>query len=55
MIQCIKEKCKLRYIEDSERSLYDRLSEHIGYRRTNKEATGEHFNKECHTLGINRY
>ena len=26
-------------------------SEQIGYIRTNKEDTGEHFNKECHTLG----
>jgi hypothetical protein len=51
MIQCIKENCQLRYIGESERSLYDRLSEHIGYIRTNKEATGEHFNTEGHTLG----
>ena len=51
MIQCTKENCQLRYIGESERALYERLSEHIGYIRTNKEATGEHFNTEGHTLG----
>ena len=50
MIPCTTENCQLRYIGESECSLYDRLSEHIGYIRTNKEAPGKHFNKEGHTL-----
>ena len=34
------------------RQLRDRISEHVGYIRTNKvgEATGEHFNLKGHTL-----
>ena len=51
MIECIKENCKERYIGESERTLHDRISEHVRYLRTNKEATGEHFNKQGHTLG----
>ena len=36
---------------ERERSLYEILSEHIGYIRTNKETTVEHFKVQVHTLG----
>ena len=50
LIECSK--CKLRYIGESERELKDRISEHVGYIRTNKksEASGEHFNLPGHSL-----
>ena len=37
---------------ESERSLKDRISEHIGYVRTQKldKSTGQHFDKPGHTL-----
>ena len=52
LIECQKENCRLRYLGESERSLKNRISEHIGYIKTNKisEATGEHFNLPGHTL-----
>ena len=52
MIICKKETCKLKYIGESERSIKDRISEHITYIRTkNKsQATGEHFNLPGHSL-----
>ena len=52
LIQCTKERCNLKYIGESERELKDRISEHVGYIRTNKisEATGEHFNLKGHSL-----
>ena len=51
MIECNLPNCKQRYIGESERSLKDRISEHIGYVRTQKleKTTGEHFNKPGHT------
>ena len=52
LIECQKENCKLKYTGESERPLRNRISEHIGYIRTNKisEATGEHFNLPGHKL-----
>ena len=46
MIECNIDKCKQRYIGESERTLKDRISEHIGYIRTKKidKTTGQHFN-----------
>ena len=50
LIQC--EKCKNRYIGESERSLKERISEHKGYIKNNHQdkATGAHFNQKGHTL-----
>ena len=36
MIECNLETCKEKYIGESERTLKDRISEHIGYIRTKK-------------------
>ena len=50
MLKCTKERCKrkdkYRYIGESERTLKERHSEHIGYINTKKltEPAGEHFN-----------
>ena len=53
MIQCNLEKCKQKYLGESERTLHERMSEHVGYVRTKKIslATGEHCNKPGHSLG----
>ena len=50
MIRCMK--CHLNYIGESERTLKDRISEHVGYIRTKKQhqATGFHFNLPGHGL-----
>ena len=52
MIECNIENCKKRYIGESERTLKDRISEHIGYVRTNKHGTttGNHFNEAGHSV-----
>ena len=52
MIECNVTKCKQRYIGESERSLKDRISEHIGYARTKNadKTTGKHFNLPGHTV-----
>ena len=52
MIQCSKDNCQQKYIGESERSLKDRLSEHIGYIKTSKtdKTTGRHFNLPGHSL-----
>ena len=52
MIECNITNCKKRYIGESERTLKDRLSEHIGYVRTNKieKTTGNQFNLPGHTV-----
>ena len=52
MIECNVTKCKQRYIGESERSLKDRISEHIGYARTKNadKTTGRHFNLPGHTV-----
>ena len=51
MIECNIEHCKGRYIGETERSLKDRIAEHIGYIRTHRldKSTGAHFNKPGHT------
>ena len=52
MIECNIDKCKRCYIGESERTLKDRISEHIGYIRTKKidKTTGQHFNSPGHSL-----
>ena len=52
MISCQKENCLQNYIGESERTLKDRISEHIGYIRNRKynQATGHHFNLPGHSL-----
>ena len=52
MIECNITNCKKRYIGESEITLKDRLSEHIGYVRTKKieKTTGNHFNLPGHTV-----
>ena len=46
MIECTKERCKEKYVGETERTIRDRISEHIGYIRTKNasQATGHHFN-----------
>ena len=50
LINC--EKCKKRYIGESERSLKDRISEHKGYIKNKylDKATGSHFNERGHSI-----
>ena len=52
MIECNLPRCKQKYIGESERSLRDRISEHIGYVKTKKldKTTGAHFNLPGHSL-----
>ena len=52
MIICKKENCNLKYIGESERSIKDRVSQHISYIRTKNrtQATGENFNLPGHRL-----
>ena len=52
MIERNIDKCKQRYIGESERTLKDRISEHIGYIRTKKidKTTGQHFYSPGHSL-----
>ena len=52
IIECNKPKCKQRYIGETERTLHDRICEHVGYIRTQKyeTATGHHFNLPGHSL-----
>ena len=44
MIECNKQACKQRYIGETDRTLFDRICEHLGYIRTKKheKATGHH-------------
>ena len=57
MLVCTKENCIQKdkfqklYIGETERTLKDRISEHIGYINTKKytEAAGEHFNSQGHS------
>ena len=53
MIECDKERCRARYIGESERPLRKRFSEHKGYVNsiinTKATATGEHFNQPGHS------
>ena len=52
MIECNLPNCKNRYIWESNRTLKDRISGHVGYIRTKKteKSTGEHFNRPGHSL-----
>ena len=52
LIECNKETCKLRYIGETEKSLKDRLSNHIQKIKSiiPTTATGEHFNEIGHSL-----
>ena len=52
MIECNLTKCNHKYVGESERSLKDRISEHIGYIKTKNmdKTTGMHFNKPGHSL-----
>ena len=52
LIECNKEKCKLRYIGETEKTLKERLSNHINKIRSivPTTATGEHFNEPGHSL-----
>ena len=51
MIECKKENCKKRYIGETERTLKNRLAEHLGYINTKKinQATGAHFSQTGHS------
>ena len=51
MLECNKEKCKLKYIGETERNFRKRIYEHLGYARNknDKMITGEHFNLPGHT------
>ena len=50
LIQC--ERCKQKYIGETERQLKDRIGEHKGYVRNKKlkEPTGKHFNQHGHSI-----
>ena len=52
MFECNSDQCKARYIGETERSLKDRISQHLGYIRTYRlyKSTGTHFNKPGHIL-----
>ena len=52
MIECDIEKCKKRYIGETERSGKERFAEHRGYVKNHnlKQATGLHFNTPGHSL-----
>ena len=52
MIECNKQACNQRYIGETDRTLFDRICEHLGYIRTKKheQATGHHFNLPGHSL-----
>ena len=57
MLICTKEKCKQNekcqqlYIGETERTLKDRICEHIGYINTKNKSqpAGQHFNKAGHS------
>ena len=52
MIECNKNKCKLRYIGESKRAIKHRLADYRGYIVNNHadKATGAHFNSPEHSL-----
>jgi hypothetical protein len=51
MIECNKDRCKMRYIGETERTMKDRLMEHLGYirRKETNQPIGQHFNLPGHT------
>ena len=52
MIECNIDRCKMRYIGESERKLQKRFADHRGYvkNRILTQATGFHFNKPGHDI-----
>ena len=53
MVYCIScDRCPEQYIGESERTLQERFSEHLGYVRNDmlNKATGEHFNSIGHKI-----
>ena len=52
MMQCNLDKCQMRYIGESKRSLKHRIGEHKGYVRSKimTKETGYHFNLPGHDL-----
>ena len=52
LIECEKERCRQKYIGETERTLKDRVSEHVSYIRSKNitQATGFHFNLPGHSL-----
>ena len=57
MIQCVKDRCRLRYIGESKKPIRNRIADHRGY-IVNKhidKATGEHFNLPGHSLANMRF
>ena len=51
MIECKKDKCRLKYIGETKRIMKFRLAEHRGYIGNNDDtATGEHFNSPGHSI-----
>ena len=52
MVECSKDKCKQRYIGETERMFKERIYEHIGYVKNHIEtkATGFHFNQKGHSV-----
>ena len=49
LITCNKTNCGKQYVGESERSCVTRCGEHLYYIKSNKEATGSHFNSIGHT------
>ena len=52
MIECSKNNCGQKYIGETERSLKERIMEHVNYIKNRQldKPTGNHFNKPGHTL-----
>ena len=53
VIYCVNcEKCRMQYIGQSERTLQERVQEHLGYIRNEKcnQPTGHHFNQDLHFI-----
>ena len=52
LIECNKERCKMQYIGETERTLRERFQEHKTYVNQKKynKATGKHFNKAGHSV-----
>jgi hypothetical protein len=51
MIECSIDRCKMRYIGETERSMKDRLMEHLGHirRKETNQPIGNHFNLPGHS------
>ena len=52
LIECKKENCKAKYVGETKRTIKDRLADHRGYIKNEKQetTTGEHFNSPGHSL-----